>query len=171
MVSGWGCAARCMAEGETWRGGEGGREGRGSMRTRSEKIRVKGRENVGKKKKTHHNERDDVEWSCVGVGKSCLLLRFCDNKFSASFISTIGIDFKIRTVEINGTRVKIQIVRRRSVPVGMSHVAYDEHEIMVDMFMSNRVNTMCVQGLVCQEVCMQYLLGQDGSCDVFVCVD
>jgi Ras-related protein Rab-8A len=45
----------------------------------------------------------------VGVGKSCLLLRFCDNSFTPSFITTIGIDFKIRTMELDGQRVKLQI--------------------------------------------------------------
>lgn len=45
----------------------------------------------------------------VGVGKSCLLLRFCDDSFTPSFITTIGIDFKIRTVEIEGKRIKLQI--------------------------------------------------------------
>mmetsp|Transcript_53485 Transcript_53485/g.48094 ORF Transcript_53485/g.48094 Transcript_53485/m.48094 type:complete len:206 (+) Transcript_53485:108-725(+) len=44
-----------------------------------------------------------------GVGKSCLLLRFCDASFTQSFITTIGIDFKIKTVEINGQKVKLQI--------------------------------------------------------------
>ncbi|PSN43471.1 Ras-related protein Rab-35 [Blattella germanica] len=44
-----------------------------------------------------------------GVGKSSLLLRFADNTFSGSYITTIGVDFKIRTVEIEGERVKLQI--------------------------------------------------------------
>ncbi|CAO1942198.1 unnamed protein product [Urochloa humidicola] len=44
-----------------------------------------------------------------GVGKSCLLLRFSDGSFTTSFITTIGIDFKIRTVELDGKRVKLQI--------------------------------------------------------------
>lgn len=43
------------------------------------------------------------------VGKSSLLLRFADNSFSGSYITTIGVDFKIRTVDINGERVKLQI--------------------------------------------------------------
>lgn len=44
-----------------------------------------------------------------GVGKSSLLIRFSDNTFSGSYITTIGVDFKIRTVVINGERVKLQI--------------------------------------------------------------
>jgi len=43
------------------------------------------------------------------VGKSCLLLRFSDDAFNTSFITTIGIDFKIRTVEIDNKRCKLQI--------------------------------------------------------------
>eukprot|EP01103_Thecamoeba_quadrilineata_P012069 TRINITY_DN3024_c0_g1_i1.p1 TRINITY_DN3024_c0_g1~~TRINITY_DN3024_c0_g1_i1.p1 ORF type:complete len:102 (+),score=1.57 TRINITY_DN3024_c0_g1_i1:34-339(+) len=44
-----------------------------------------------------------------GVGKSCLLLRFSDDIFTDSFISTIGVDFKIKTIDIGGSRVKLQI--------------------------------------------------------------
>ncbi|KAG3278919.1 RAB35, member RAS oncogene family [Ictidomys tridecemlineatus] len=50
-----------------------------------------------------------VVLSPAGVGKSSLLLRFADNTFSGSYITTIGVDFKIRTVEINGEKVKLQI--------------------------------------------------------------
>ncbi|EDW65844.1 ras-related protein Rab-35 [Drosophila novamexicana] len=44
-----------------------------------------------------------------GVGKSSLLIRFSDDTFSGSYITTIGVDFKIRTVVIDGLRVKLQI--------------------------------------------------------------
>ncbi|KAI9488269.1 GTP-binding protein ypt1 [Zychaea mexicana] len=44
-----------------------------------------------------------------GVGKSCLLLRFADDTYTESYISTIGVDFKIRTVELEGRTVKLQI--------------------------------------------------------------
>ncbi|KAL3319862.1 GTP-binding protein of the rab [Cichlidogyrus casuarinus] len=44
-----------------------------------------------------------------GVGKSCLLLRFADNTYSDNYISTIGVDFKIRTIELEGKTCKLQI--------------------------------------------------------------
>ncbi|KAJ3228319.1 GTP-binding protein [Clydaea vesicula] len=44
-----------------------------------------------------------------GAGKSSILLRFIDDSFSHSFITTIGIDFKIKTVEIDGKLIKLQI--------------------------------------------------------------
>lgn len=44
-----------------------------------------------------------------GVGKSCLLVRFVDDTFSPSFITTIGIDFKIKTIDINGKKIKLQL--------------------------------------------------------------
>nr|ABW35315.1 Rab1A1 [Gymnochlora stellata]ACF24555.1 Ras-related small GTPase Rab 1a [Gymnochlora stellata] len=44
-----------------------------------------------------------------GVGKSCLLLRFADDSFTDSYISTIGVDFRFRTLKINKKTVKLQI--------------------------------------------------------------
>uniref|UniRef100_A0A3P8U278 Zgc:171927 n=1 Tax=Amphiprion percula TaxID=161767 RepID=A0A3P8U278_AMPPE len=44
-----------------------------------------------------------------GVGKSCLLLRFADDTYTESYISTIGVDFKIRTIDMDGKMVKLQI--------------------------------------------------------------
>ena len=44
-----------------------------------------------------------------GVGKSCLLLRYSDDKFTTSFITTIGIDFKIKTIDLDQKKVKMQI--------------------------------------------------------------
>ena len=44
-----------------------------------------------------------------GVGKTCILFRFSDDSFNASFISTIGIDFKIKTIELDGRKIKLQI--------------------------------------------------------------
>ncbi|GMT05607.1 hypothetical protein PENTCL1PPCAC_27781, partial [Pristionchus entomophagus] len=44
-----------------------------------------------------------------GVGKPCIINRFSDDAFSHSFISNIGIDFKISTIDLHGKRIKLQI--------------------------------------------------------------
>jgi small GTP-binding protein len=43
------------------------------------------------------------------VGKSCLMQKICNNTFTQSHISTIGIDFAVRALEINGITRKLQI--------------------------------------------------------------
>ncbi|CAA7393135.1 unnamed protein product [Spirodela intermedia] len=43
------------------------------------------------------------------VGKSCVLLRFADDSYVEGYVSTIGVDFKIRTVEKDGKTIKLQI--------------------------------------------------------------
>ena len=44
-----------------------------------------------------------------GVGKSSLLLRFASDQFEDSYMTTVGLDFKIRTVEVDGRGVKLQM--------------------------------------------------------------
>ena len=44
-----------------------------------------------------------------GVGKTCLLLRFTDDSFTANHLTTIGIDFKIKIINLNGKLIKLQI--------------------------------------------------------------
>ncbi|KAH8281317.1 hypothetical protein KR018_009153, partial [Drosophila ironensis] len=43
-----------------------------------------------------------------GVGKSCLLTRFSDGRFSGTHHATVGVDFKMVTVELAGSPVKLQ---------------------------------------------------------------
>ncbi|KAJ3448590.1 ras and ef-hand domain-containing protein [Anaeramoeba flamelloides] len=44
-----------------------------------------------------------------GVGKSSVMVRFTEDSFTESYISTIGVDFKVRTVETNNKPIKLQI--------------------------------------------------------------
>merc|ERR1711915_645221 len=44
-----------------------------------------------------------------GVGKTCIIFRFTDDAFSSTFISTIGIDFKVKTVLLKGKKIKLQV--------------------------------------------------------------
>jgi len=43
------------------------------------------------------------------VGKSSLLLRYADDMFNETYLTTIGVDFKFRTINIDGKKVKMQI--------------------------------------------------------------
>ena len=40
-----------------------------------------------------------------GVGKSSLLLRFTDDAFDPEQAATIGVDFKVKTITVNGNKV------------------------------------------------------------------
>lgn len=44
-----------------------------------------------------------------GCGKSALIIRYCDNEYSESYFNTIGVDFKMKTKEINNIKIKINI--------------------------------------------------------------
>jgi hypothetical protein len=43
------------------------------------------------------------------VGKSCLLLRFADDQFNENYMTTIGVDFRFKTVNAKGKNIKLQI--------------------------------------------------------------
>jgi small GTP-binding protein len=43
------------------------------------------------------------------VGKTNLLLRFVNGEYVTTHITTIGIDFKVKTLKVNGKRLKIQL--------------------------------------------------------------
>ena len=44
-----------------------------------------------------------------GVGKTCILRRFVENKFLKNHLATIGIDFKTKTLNINDKEIKLKI--------------------------------------------------------------
>ena len=44
-----------------------------------------------------------------GVGKTCLLLRFTEDSFTTTFLTTIGIDFKIKIINLENKLIKLQI--------------------------------------------------------------
>lgn len=45
----------------------------------------------------------------TGVGKSCLLLRYCEAHFHDVTRPTVGVDFKLKTVQVGDHRVKLQL--------------------------------------------------------------
>uniref|UniRef100_A0AAY5KD70 ZRAB1B, member RAS oncogene family a n=1 Tax=Esox lucius TaxID=8010 RepID=A0AAY5KD70_ESOLU len=70
-----------------------------------------------------------------GVGKSCLLLRFADDTYTESYISTIGVDFKIRTIELDGKTIKLQIESYHNVKQWLQEI---------DRYASENVNKLLV---------------------------
>ncbi|CAH3015503.1 unnamed protein product [Porites evermanni] len=44
-----------------------------------------------------------------GVGKSCLLLRYVDFAHREAYLNTIGVDFKVKTIKLNGKRIRLQV--------------------------------------------------------------
>ncbi|ELP95069.1 hypothetical protein EIN_253330 [Entamoeba invadens IP1] len=44
-----------------------------------------------------------------GVGKTCLLLRYSENKFSENITTTVGIDFRTKRIDCEGNPYTIQI--------------------------------------------------------------
>uniref|UniRef100_A0A8P0PHT4 RAB26, member RAS onco family n=1 Tax=Canis lupus familiaris TaxID=9615 RepID=A0A8P0PHT4_CANLF len=79
-----------------------------------------------------------------GVGKTCLLVRFKDGAFLAgTFISTVGIDFRNKVLDVDGVKVKLQIwdtagqERFRSV----THAYYrDAHALLLLYDVTNKAS-------------------------------
>ena len=44
-----------------------------------------------------------------GVGKTCILRMFVEGKFLKNHLATIGIDFKTKNIEVDGTSIKLNI--------------------------------------------------------------
>ena len=44
-----------------------------------------------------------------GVGKSSFIHRFCTGNFRPSFAATIGVDFQIRALQIEGQTIVLQL--------------------------------------------------------------
>ena len=44
------------------------------------------------------------------VGKTCFLLRYCDKRFQEAHLSTIGLDYRLKTMTLeSGKKIKLQI--------------------------------------------------------------
>lgn len=63
---------------------------------------------------SHKNQEIDLFFKCLiigdsATGKNSILLRFSDNLFNKNDLATIGVDFKIRTIQVNNMAVKLQV--------------------------------------------------------------
>ncbi|XP_038941066.1 ras-related protein Rab-26 isoform X9 [Rattus norvegicus] len=95
-----------------------------------------------------------------GVGKTCLLVRFKDGAFLAgTFISTVGIDFRNKVLDVDGMKVKLQIwdtagqERFRSV----THAYYrDAHALLLLYDITNKDSFDNIQHLAGSSYLQEY---------------
>jgi Ras-related protein Rab-1A len=71
-----------------------------------EKIRV---QRALAQEKFYHTIFKVVLKGDVGTGKSSILSRFADDVFSEAYVSTLGVDFKIKIMDVMDKRIKLQI--------------------------------------------------------------
>ncbi|XP_005105033.1 ras-related protein Rab-15 [Aplysia californica] len=45
----------------------------------------------------------------AGVGKTCMICQYANREFHHSHITTLGVDFKMKVINLDGKRVKLQI--------------------------------------------------------------
>jgi len=45
----------------------------------------------------------------AGVGKSCLIKRYCEEKFVQKYISTIGVDYGVKCVHLGTSDVRVNL--------------------------------------------------------------
>ena len=42
-----------------------------------------------------------------GCGKSCLIKRFCEERFVSKYIATIGVDYGVKPIKLDGMDVRV----------------------------------------------------------------
>lgn len=42
-------------------------------------------------------------------GKSCILLRFAENSFRQDHVTTLGVDFKLKTVKLGRDKIRLEL--------------------------------------------------------------
>ena len=83
-----------------------------SSSTQNNNVTTSGSQKIAKK--LSKSKQFDYTFKIVmigdsGVGKSCILLRFADDKFNENFYATIGVDFRFKNVMVDDKSVKLQI--------------------------------------------------------------
>jgi hypothetical protein len=54
-------------------------------------------------------QQDTNYYGVAGVGKTSLLLRYTNNEFSLQMLSTIGIEFKFKNIQLDSHPVRLQV--------------------------------------------------------------
>ena len=73
----------------------------------------------------------------AGVGKTCLVRRFTQGMFPPGQGATIGVDFMIKTVEVDGEKIKVTVKRE-----------YKENKTLLSMIPSARPTVSPVEIII-----------------------
>lgn len=96
-----------------------------------------------------------------GVGKTCLTYRFCAGKFPDKTEATIGVDFREKTVEIDGEQIKIQLWdtagQERFRKSMVQHYYRNVHAVVFVYDMTNPVSFQSLPAWI--EECKRHSLG------------
>ena len=60
----------------------------------------------------------------AGSGKSSILIRYGDNEFSDTYFPTLGVDFKVKMLNVNEKKVKVQIWDAAKIPTSYYQEAH-----------------------------------------------
>ena len=85
------------------------------MKTQEEEIQAFQKKKIPNKIKQFDYTFKIVMIGDSGVGKSCILLRFADDKFNENFYATIGVDFRFKNIIVDNKSVKLQIVKYKNL--------------------------------------------------------
>jgi len=83
----------------------------------------------------------------IGVGKSSILYRFADDYFAEN-APTMGVDFKVKTIDVDGSRVKLQVWDRTGQERFTTIIANSyrsTHGVLVTYDVTNRESFANVQ--------------------------
>lgn len=86
-----------------------------------------------------------------GVGKTCLMNRFTDEIFENEQQYTIGVDFKIKTINLDGLEVKIHIwdtAGQEKFRAIISNYYRGAHGILVVFDMTNKESFLSLEGWI-----------------------
>ncbi|NP_001080036.1 RAB33B, member RAS oncogene family L homeolog [Xenopus laevis] len=113
------------------------------------------------------------------VGKTCLTYRFCTSCFPERTEATIGVDFRERTVDIDGERIKIQLwdtAGQERFRKSMVHHYYrNVHAVVFVYDITNMASFQSLPAWI--EECKQHLISNDvprilvgNKCDLLACI-
>lgn len=68
---------------------------------------------LGKVPYTSHWQKENKTFFTgdSNVGKTCIVHRYCDERYYDTYISTIGIDFKQKLINLDGVPIKLWVIK------------------------------------------------------------